>query len=110
MIFTVKKHFQYPYGIIECRRIRQINRSGHLPLFVSLLKTDRDKTLLDIRIWINDKPTKSGIFITHSAGSLLMDILKRFLDNDEFTDPDEDRQYMLYNMPSEGYESKRETI
>lgn len=39
-----------------------------------------------------------------------MDILKRFLDNDEFTDPDEDRQYMLYNMPSEGYESKRETI
>lgn len=76
---TVKNGFRYPVWVKSVCEISRISRSEDNPLIVSLIETDRHKQILDIRIFHDGIPSRSGVFVTYESALKLVDIVKSFL-------------------------------
>ena len=82
-----KIKYKYPNWIMSVQRIEKINKSELAPLYVSVLTLSENEKLLDIRIWKEDRPTSRGVYITHTSGMKLIDLLDQFLDEQDLSDP-----------------------
>lgn len=72
--------FKYQDYITEVHKGPQVNRSKVKPAFISLLKTERGRTIFDVRIWINGEPTGCGVYIQDAEAALkLLNALKDYI-------------------------------
>ena len=81
-----KNTFRYPSGVLQYQKIKMLNINEKSPIWVTILYFDDHKSLLDLRMWRNNRPTAMGVFMTHRLCLELLPLIDRFLAGENLID------------------------
>ena len=79
--------YRFPDWVQTITKVKQINTDSNTPIWVSLLRS-KDSAVIDIRLWLNNRPSRCGLFLTYKSVSDLVSILNQYLAGKDMTELD----------------------
>jgi len=77
----MERVYKYPPFVRRVEQLETIS-APRFPIVISILETDTDREMLDIRLFENSKPTVKGVFISYRTAEKLKAILDDLLNDD----------------------------
>lgn len=74
---------RYPDSFIHFEEIASGKTRANRNLRISIISTDDNNNLLDIRIFDGDQPTNTGLYLSHRKVELLQNAIQIYLEREE---------------------------
>ncbi len=80
--YSEQSHYRYPDSLTLIAKSEPMNGNQQKPVYCSMLTNDRGDAVIDIRLWIEDRPTRRGVFLNESGARRLTKQIMSYIDND----------------------------
>ena len=74
---------RYPESFIHFEEIASSKKRVNRNLRISIISTDDNINLLDIRIFEDDQPTNAGLYLSHKKVELLQNAIQIYLEREK---------------------------